>query len=544
MAIAPRDTIPAVAVPARAGAGLPTDALIAVAILGVALLLTCGAIGLFEPTETRYAEIGREMLASGDYMVPHLNGIAHFHKPPITYWTIALSDAAFGVRDWAARVPVALATTAALAFAALAARRKFPALGAPGAVVWVLGTMALPFAIGRTIATDPFLAATVIGWWALAPSAWALAVLGLGFFIKGPVVLVPTILPVLVVAALTRSRAPLARCGPRRGWLAFAAMGAPWFLVASFRNHALLPYLVENQIWERYTTHVHHRAGPAWYFVLVMLAGTLPWTAAAAVGIARAWRERSMEGRLALAWVLAPLVFFSFSGSKLPAYVLPCFPALAMLAVHGLERGGRGVRIATAVTLVALAAAGALAGPRLVAGLSGVHHAAAAALPRAVYLGLAFWAYAAVWVMRGRTGWASAVVLLGWLALLTGLSPYEGPLGSPRPLARLLAEHRTAAEPIVEYHRFNAGLPFYLGTRVRLLDVERELFFTPPSERDSILVTRDSLVALAAERGRVWMLAPGTDGAVLADSLGLAYTPFAKWQRESLGWLAPRVGGH
>jgi hypothetical protein len=97
--------------------------------MAVALGVTAGLMGLFEPTETRYAEIAREMRASGDYLVPRLNGIAHFHKPPLAYWLTAAGFAACGVNEWGARLPVALASLLTLGFTALAARRGFAPLG-------------------------------------------------------------------------------------------------------------------------------------------------------------------------------------------------------------------------------------------------------------------------------------------------------------------------------------------------------------------------------------------------------------------------------
>src|SRR5262249_58832946 len=107
-----------------------------------------------------------------------------------------------------------------LAFVALAARRSFASLRVrPGLATWILGTSALFLAIGRALASDPFLAATVTGFWALAPSPWAPALLGAGFLVDGPVVVGPTLVVVLAVAAVSKDRPPLARLGPppRRG---------------------------------------------------------------------------------------------------------------------------------------------------------------------------------------------------------------------------------------------------------------------------------------------------------------------------------------
>jgi hypothetical protein len=203
-----------------------------------------------------------------------------------------------------------------------------------------------------------------------------------------------------------------------------------------------------------------------------------------------------------------------------------------MLSALGLDRGSPATRV-TGVVLAALALLGATLGPRLVAARLGAAAAPAATLPPLVYVGLASWLLAAMLIVWVRAAWAAPVVLAGWVALLFGLAPYEAMLGSPRPLARVLEESRGRGEPVIEYRRFNAGLPFYLCEPVRLLDVERELFFTPPGVRATAFVTR---------HGRVWLLAPGRSGEALARSLGLAYRSTASWQRQTLGFLEAPAG--
>src|SRR5262249_46882080 len=318
------------------GPGLSLDRTrAALLILGLALGATARLMGLFEPTETRYAAVAPEARASGDFLVPHLNGSPHFHKPPLAYWLTAAGFAACGVNEWGARLPVALASLVTLAFVALAARRSFASLRVrPGLATWILGTSALFLAIGRALASDPFLAATVTGFWALAPSPWGPAALGAGFLVKGPVVLVPTLVVVLAVAAVSKDHAPLARLSPARAWWLFAAIGFPWYLVVAARTPGLLRYLVTNQVWARYATAEHQRRGPPPYFLAVVIAGALPWTPALGARIARTWKDRaSLESRLLPAWLFLPLVFFSFSVSQLPPYL---FPPLAVRAARGL----------------------------------------------------------------------------------------------------------------------------------------------------------------------------------------------------------------
>lgn len=512
----------------------------ALLFLALALFATAGLAGLFEPTETRYAEIAREMRASGDYVTPRLNGIPHFHKPPLSYWFVAAGFAACGVNEWGARLPVALVSLLTVACTALAARRGFAALGVrPGLAAWLLGTCALFLGIGRALASDPFLAAAVAGFWALAPSAWAPALLGLGFLAKGPVVLVPTVVVVLAVALLSRDRAPLARLGPARAWWLFAAVGLPWYLLVAASNAGLLRYFLADQIWARYATTEHQRGGPPWYFAAVLIAGALPWTPALVAGIVRSWKDRAtLESRLLLAWLLLPLAFFSFSGSKLPAYLLPLFPAVALLAARGFEPDLRAVRWSTAGLLLGAAAAGWTLGPAALGRTIGVEPPGSFALPLLAHAGLACLALAAFGVVRQRLAVAALFVTLGGAALFAGLARYDGPLGSPRAFVRVAAENRAPGEPVVEFMRFHAGLPFYLREPVRLLEVPRESGFAEAGARERIFVTRDSLPAMADAHGRVWLLGPEGESAALARETGLRYQAAARWRGNALGFLS------
>jgi 4-amino-4-deoxy-L-arabinose transferase-like glycosyltransferase len=505
----------------------------------LAFCATAGLLGLFEPTETRYAEIAREMRVSGDYLVPRLDGVPHFHKPPLAYWATAAGFAACGENEWGARLPVALASVLTLTFTAVAARRGFAALRVrPGLATWVLGSSALFLVIGRALASDPFLAAMVAGFWALAPSVWAPALIGAGFLAKGPVVLVPTLLPVLAVAAMGRDRAPLARLGPARAWWLSAAIGLPWYLIVLARTPGLLRFFLVDQLWTRYTSTTHQRGGPPWYFLTVLIAGALPWTPALVAGLARTWKDRAtLESRLLLAWFFVPLVFFSFSGSKLPAYLLPVLPAVALLAARGLEPDLPAVRWSVPVLLLTIAIAGWTLGPAALGRAIGITQPQQPALPLSVHAGLLCAALAAPMALRGRFAPAALLVTLGAAALFAGIARWEGPLGSPRGLVRVLAENRAPAEPVVEFRRFDSGLPFYLHEPVRLLDVPRDSLFVAADERARIFVPRDSLPALAEAHGRVWLLGPEDESTALARDLGMRYQAAVRSRRGVLGAL-------
>jgi 4-amino-4-deoxy-L-arabinose transferase-like glycosyltransferase len=506
-------------------------------VLGAALLGTCGILGLFEPTETRYAEIAREMLESGDWLVPRLDGIPHFHKPPLAYWAAATGMGLLGVNGWGARLAVALVSLATLGLAGWIAARRFENLAVRGhSVAWILGSMLLFAVLGRALAADPFLMMAVAGFWALSPSAWALAAIGLGFLAKGPVVFVHTVLPVLAAALWARDRRFLALLGPRKGWLVFALLALPWYLAVVITTPGLLEYFLGNQIWGRYATAVHTRAGPPWYFVLVLLAGALPWTAAMMAGLVRTWRERSdPEARLLLCWLVAPLIFFSFSGSKLPAYLLPSLPAAAILAARALE--SRAARWGAAVTLIALAVAAMALGGSMLARAAG---SAATTGPHPWLLAagtlLALGGLAAAF---GRSALAALLAALAIPAAAVAALPYESALGSPRALVQLLADQRERGEPVVEVGHFNAGLPFYLNQRVPLLEVAREQDFIAGADH-SVIVPRDSLAAWVSRHGRVWTLGHDPYARQIAEELGLGYSTVAHWRKETLGLFTPK----
>lgn len=497
-------------------------------------------LGLFESTETRYAEIAREMLKGGDWLIPRLDGIQHFHKPPLAYWAAASGMSLFGVNAWGARIPVAVASLIGLLCIARLVARRFATLAVPPArVVWVTGSAVLFAVLGRSLAADPFLTAAVLLYWALAPSPWALAAIGLGFFAKGPVVFIHTVLPVLVAAAWGRDRRTLALLGPARGWLLFALVALPWFVIVAARTPGLLPYLLGNQIWGRYATSVHERGGPPWYFAAVLLIGIAPWTGALIAGAIRTWRERSNpEARLALAWLVAPLVFLSFSGSKLPAYALPSFAAAGLIATRGLTgwtwRWGAAGLLAGAIVLALM-----LGGPAL-ARLAGVADPSAFGLPPGALAACALLALAALAALNGRAEtcaalFATAVAILG-LALVR----YDSHLGSPRRIAGILRESRAPREPVVEVGHFNAGLPFYLGERVRLMEVPREVGFESEAELKAIEITPDSLPALLARHRRVWTFGREARIEEIARAQGLRYVRMTTWRREALGFVTTR----
>jgi 4-amino-4-deoxy-L-arabinose transferase-like glycosyltransferase len=438
-----------------------------------AIVASCGWLGLTEPTETRYAEVAREMLETGDWLIPRLNGIPHFAKPPLAYWSAASGMALLGVNEWGARLGVALAAAFVLWCTARIGRQAGGAL-AP----FFLASTVLFFVCSHQLAADMFLAAAVAGFYVAIldtrarGTIWPFVALAVGFMAKGPVVLVLTVAPVLLAALWARDGAAARALANWRGWIVFALIALPWYIAVVVKTPGLLTYLLHHQLWERYTTTVHQRGGPIFYFLIVTLAGALPWTWAALRGLGDAARaaagQRNLADALLASWVVLPLVFFSFSGSKLPAYVLPSFPALAVLASCWPSEARRGL-----------------------------------------------------WLKM------AGVTFAVFLAVLAAATPFDSQLGSPRALVQKLKESRRPGEPVVEYGKFNAGVPFYLRETVPILDVPRDLRFAEPAARERALITRRDFARTVRTQGRGWVVGNQAATEAMAIPLGFKATRVA-----------------
>ncbi len=321
-------------------------------VLAVGLGANLNSWGVLETSEARYAEIGREMLASHDWLHPRLLGIQHFHKPPLTYWLTAAGLALAGPTAAGARLLPALAVLAQVALVyglgqLLFAGDRARALAA--AVVY--GTLPVVLISALNVTTDAYLTTLELG------AAYAVLryyddnrprwlylfwlALGLAFLTKGPVGFV---LPLMVVAGVHfrqgRPRRPFT-VHHALGGVLFAAVGLGWYAYLAAENHAFVRYFLFEHTVERFANPDTFGRGKPWWFYLVLApAASLPWSAALLV---RAWRTpwaalpRGWRNVLVF-WVLVPMVFFSLSSSKLLLYVLPVFPGVALLVVYYLGR--------------------------------------------------------------------------------------------------------------------------------------------------------------------------------------------------------------
>jgi 4-amino-4-deoxy-L-arabinose transferase-like glycosyltransferase len=311
-----------------------------------AVLLGTSNQPLLEPDEGRQAEVPREMLVYGDFLLPRSQGQPYYEKPPLQYWLTAGAYSLFGVQPWVARLVPATAAWCAILLTFAWARRNFTARQAfVGAGILCLS---LEFILlGRTVVLDSLLTLCVVASWYAAHEAvsgpivrwswWSVSALacGLGILAKGPVALILVAPPVVAYQFLA------AACWRWKRWLAYAGVAvlvpAPWYLLMAWRDPAYLGHFLWKANVVRFVNPYDHEQ-PWWFYLPVLFLGTFPWSLLVmAVGYflwskkprLAALRSQPLGYCVLLAgWCL---LFFSMSGCKSPPYILPAFAPLALL---------------------------------------------------------------------------------------------------------------------------------------------------------------------------------------------------------------------
>ena len=449
----------------------------------LALAFDLGGYALFDPDEGRNGEVAREMAASNDYLLPHLDGLPYLDKPVVYFAAAALAMEALGPTETAARLPAYLFTLATIAVVVAFARRRW-GRHAGWLAGLALATMPLVMAYARATIFDSTLAfcttAAIIAFWDERPVlAWA--AIGLGALTKGPVaILIP--LATVVPHALLTGRS-LRRLFPWQGFGAFAFVALPWFIAVSTRIPEFPHYVFVRETLERVTTPKFHRTAPWWYYLPIVPVAAFPWIVPALARVKDwrwAWLARrdnpnAGEAILLACWVLGPLAFFTVNQSKLPQYVLPLMPAFALAAARLLAREGIGVAGRAYAALAALLGL-ALASLTLwlPAPIALTPAQRAAIPPTALALGIALVVSAAlVWLaaqraaarpMLGATGYALVVMTI---PLVSGsLLAAVGDDRSAATLARVIRNVHAPGTRVLGVSAFPPSLPFYLRETV------------------------------------------------------------------------------
>src|SRR5215471_1352729 len=349
---------------------------------GIVLFYGLGRLPLVGPDEPRYAEVAREMFASRDLISPRLSGCLWFEKPVLLYWLVAASYKAFGVNEFAARVPCAISATLTALFLYYAVSKKVNINVAFLSGV-VLLTSPLFIGFGRAAVTDMPLAWAVTAALLLlllsidAPAQQRLALWILAWAMVGVAVLAKGLVGIVMFvaiggAAFLLSRAPRPGAGLVALGLGVCAVVAGIWYVPVILEHgrAFTVEFFVNHHFKRYLTNEYHHPEPIYFYPAVVILGVVPWPAFLVPALARfrdSARQAETSSRflhwLAWLWLVIPILFFSFSESKLPGYILPAIPALAIIIGLEIRRlwGGKStssLRIAAYLTNVTAIAIG------------------------------------------------------------------------------------------------------------------------------------------------------------------------------------------
>ena len=473
-----------------------------VLLVVVGLSFKLGEHALVDPDEGRNAAIAREMMESGDLLLPTLNGLPFLDKPFLFFAVDALSLRLFGVSELGARLPSLLFALATALLTAWFAAHLFGRRAA-----WVAGlsmaTAPLVVVMSRTVIFDSMLSFFIV----LAVIAFYLAVeaqraslagkarlwsvvawlaMALGMLTKGPVALAIPLLVALPFALRHRCiGAVLHSAG--LGFHLAVVVPAVWALES--RVPGFLHYALVTETWQRLTTDELRRTGPVWYFLPYLLGGAFPWTFAALAGgwvrlrETRRGRESSAFLFLVL-WLFLPLLFFSLSQSKRPQYILPILPVVALFMawawqaprsrLYAIRAASLGWLVVSGILLVG--GCGSLATPRNADAVmvEAIHSTAGALGLLALFSGLAAWLYAS-WAPQGEIALAALcmpLIFLPWLG--APLADEIAEQRSGKVLAKVLAPHVEAGVEIVGIETFSPSLRFYLGSPVLLSSLTGE----------------------------------------------------------------------
>ncbi len=450
---------------------------------------------LFNPDEGRYAEIPREMLAGGDWIIPHLDGLAYIEKPPLQYWATALSYRLLGTHPFAARLYTALSALALMGLVGFLGRRLWDEASGWRAAA-ILGSFALFAVLGQLLTLDMSLTL----WMSISLAAFlvvqrggnprlmwvAWAATAAGVLTKG---LVAALIPAAVLVlytVITREWAVWRRLSLAGGLPLFLLLTVPWHWAAAERQADFLQFFFVHEHFARYLTPVAERQEAWWFFAAVLVCGSLPWTPAALRVIALGWRRQAPRGEFDVAlflwlWIVFVVGFFSLSDSKLIPYILPAMPPLALLiAAAPVSRCRWDVHVAAGLAL-GIAAVLGTAGLWLPEVLPpSPRNAYFMQLPQPLLRVAAVLATASVAALLRRGsdpgrgvafcgfGWCVALVLLMRAAGV--IAPLYSGVGAAPALAAAPAE-----VPLYSVALYDQSLPFYVGRSLTLVAYRGEL---------------------------------------------------------------------
>ncbi len=480
---------------------------------------------LIKPDEGRYAEIPREMVASGDWVTPRLNDLKYFEKPPLQYWATASAYTLFGEHQWTSRLWAGLTGFAGLLLVWFTGLRLF-GREAAGYAALLLASSTLYVMMGHINTLDMGVTFFItLGIFSLliaqseqdtkARRNWMLlawAGMGLAVLSKGLMGIVLPGTAVFIYCIVQRDLSVIKRMHWLPGLALFLLITAPWFYQVMHANPEFFERFFIYEHYTRFTTKELGRYQPWYYFVPILLAGALPWTVLMFDSLFRNRAEGPEQSfnaaRFLTIWAVFIYLFFSVSGSKLPSYLLPMFPALALLMARRL------VGIRERVLFWQLAPAVPFALLLLVLGIN-VGKFADTPNQIELYPHYSPWLVAAALILlAGLAGamallWRGkkmhAVLLLSLCSLLatqTGVSGYNT-VARERSAKHIAAAIGPEVKPGIPFYSvltYEQTLPFYLKRTFTLVQYQDEMGFGIKQEPERWVPTLEAFAKVWADQ--------------------------------------------
>ena len=478
------------------------DCLLLTLVIGVLFAIMLGDRPFHDPDEGRYVEIPREMVETGDYITPRLNGIKYFEKPVLFYWMEAAAIKVFGLSEWSTRlVPMLMALLGCLMVYGFG--RKFFDRRTGLASALILASTLLWYVYSRIVSLDLTLSVFVTaclfcfylaaharsrwrqeGYVVLMYSFAALAVLT-----KGLVGMAIPGCTAVIWIIYNRKWSLISPLLLSFGPLVFVAIALPWHYMASQANPEFFDFYIIHEHFTRYLDTVHRRTGPIVYFIPVILLGLFPWVVFFFQAMWQAMKDVRKDKQkheilsFLLIWFFFCFVFFSVNKSKLIPYILPVFPALALIIGRHLaalwEQNDKAYRAAYMVygAITALLAAGLIFAPFFFDANS------AQKLWPYVIMGCIVLAASSVSVpyMAHKRGFRAAAPLMFVLSacffLVINAGAYIGQRPSFGPIAKIINTELPEPTEVVMYHKYFQDFPPYLGRKVTVVEWKGELEF-------------------------------------------------------------------
>jgi 4-amino-4-deoxy-L-arabinose transferase-like glycosyltransferase len=501
-----------------------TDILLLAGFCAFLFFYGLGAFGLIGADEPRYAQVAREMLGRHDWITPVLYGRPWLEKPPLYYWQAMVAYSVFGVSDTSARVTSAMDATLLVIAVYLFFRRFRRGVEIDAALITASCAGIVGYA--RAASTDMPLAAAfgmgMLAWWAWRESGKRIYLslfylsVALGTLAKGPVA--PFLAAVVIVLFALVVREP--RLIPKTLWLpgilVFLAVSLPWYIAVDLRHPEFFREFILEHNLARFSTNLYHHSEPFWYYLPVTALALVPWVVfavAAFVAPVRTWwaerknacDELDLEFQLnlfACCWLIVPAIFFSFSQSKLPGYILPTIPAAAVLLAEYLrQRFGREESVPKGTAVVhAIIATTPILPALLIAYLINQHHLPsgeprliAVVVAAVMCIGVALTLISHVGFRMLRFVTLVPVVLVVAFVLRFGSGTIDLKM-SVRPLAAELAAIQTHSMPIAvcgTSRELEYGLAFYRNQNVARYELGaipagEHLLVTPPAWKKNV----------------------------------------------------------